>query len=717
MNNLNGILLVIGAMAAFTLEDALIKQLSDWFPTGQILIILGLGAGGIFAALALATRQPLFSRRAWRPASLLRALSEAVAATAFVIALSLVDISVVAAVFQATPLAITMGAALVFGEQVGWRRWSAIFIGFAGVLLIIRPGLEGFEPAAALVLVSVAGVVVRDLSTRVISSDVSSLVVSFQGFASLILSGAILLWLQGAEPVRPTPAQVCLIAGTLVFSVTGYYAIVRAMRVADASALQPFRYTRLVFSIIAGVDPKIGLYASFSIAVITAIVGGRPGMISAATAATAVLMVTLVRDHGLQYLLAATILAGVLQVAAGLLKLGSVMRFVSRSVMTGFVNALAILIFMAQLPELIGVPWLTYVMVAAGLAIIYLFPYVTTAIPSPLVCIIALTAVALAFGMDLRTVGDMGDLPDTLPVFLLPDIPLNMETLMIILPYSAAVAAVGLLESLMTAQIVDDLTDTTSDKNQECIGQGVANFCTGFIGGMAGCAMIGQSMINVKSGGRTRIAAVAAALFLLVFILYAAPLIELIPLAALVGVMFMVVIGTFAWNSFKILRRVPLTDAVVIVLVTVVTVFEDLATAVVFGVIVSALAYAWNNARRIHARSHYTPEGARVYSVQGPLFFGSSDGFVELFDPEGDPGTVIVDFADSRVVDQSALQAIETVAAKYEAQGKRIVLRHLSRDCHRLLKKAGHLMVDSDDDPDYGLAVNYGVRTGILGGH
>ncbi len=253
MNNLNGILLVIGAMAAFTLEDALIKQLSSWFPTGQILIILGLGAGGIFAALALATRQPLFSRQAWRPASLLRALSEAVAATAFVIALSLVDISVVAAVFQATPLAITMGAALVFGEQVGWRRWSAIFIGFAGVLLIIRPGLEGFEPAAVLVLVSVAGVAVRDLSTRVISSDVSSLVVSFQGFASLILSGAILLWLQGAEPVRPTPAQVWLIAGTLVFSVTGYYAIVRAMRVADASALQPFRYTRLVFSIIAGV--------------------------------------------------------------------------------------------------------------------------------------------------------------------------------------------------------------------------------------------------------------------------------------------------------------------------------------------------------------------------------------------------------------------------------------------------------------------------------
>jgi len=298
-----------------------------------------------------------------------------------------------------------------------------------------------------------------------------------------------------------------------------------------------------------------------------------------------------------------------------------------------------------------------------------------------------------------------------------PMVPINWETIKIILPYSIILAAIGLIESLLTLNLVGEITGKRGGASQECVAQGLANVITGFFGGMGGCAMIGQSMINVKSGGRTRIAAVAAALFLLVFILYAAPLIELIPLAALVGVMFMVVIGTFAWNSFKILRRVPLTDAVVIVLVTVVTVFEDLATAVVFGVIVSALAYAWNNARRIHARSHYTPEGARVYSVQGPLFFGSSDGFVELFDPEGDPGTVIVDFADSRVVDQSALQAIETVAAKYEAQGKRIVLRHLSRDCHRLLKKAGHLMVDSDDDPDYGLAVNYGVRTGILGGH
>src|SRR5690606_8549118 len=272
----------------------------------------------------------------------------------------------------------------------------------------------------------------------------------------------------------------------------------------------------IAFSIIAGVDPKVGLYASFSIAVIIAFTGGRPGMISAATAATAVLMVTLVKEHGLQYLLAATVLAGVLQVGAGLLRLGYVMRFVSKSVMTGFVNALAILIFMAQLPELIGVPSLTYVMVAAGLAIIYLLPRVTKVVPSPLVCIVVLTAVSIGLGLDLRTVGDMGELPSTLPVFLLPDVPLNLDTFLIILPYSAAIAVVGLLESLVTAAIVDELTDTRSDKNRECVGQGIANFATGFIGGMAGCAMIGQSVINVKSGGRGRLSTFCAGIFLLI---------------------------------------------------------------------------------------------------------------------------------------------------------------------------------------------------------
>ncbi|WP_376711386.1 SulP family inorganic anion transporter, partial [Pseudochrobactrum lubricantis] len=290
----------------------------------------------------------------------------------------------------------------------------------------------------------------------------------------------------------------------------------------------------IAFSIIAGVDPKVGLYASFSIAVLIAFVGGRPGMISAATAATAVLMVTLVRDHGLQYLLAATILAGILQIIAGIFKLGYVMRFVSKSVMTGFVNALAILIFMAQLPELTNVPMLTYILVAAGLGIIYLFPYVTKAVPSPLVCIVVLTALSIGFGFDIRTVGDMGELPSTLPIFLIPQIPFNLDTLMIILPYSVAVAAVGLLESLMTAQIVDDLTDTPSDKNRECVGQGVANTVTGFIGGMAGCAMIGQSIINVKSGGRGRLSTFCAGVFLLFMILVLGDWVSQIPMAALV---------------------------------------------------------------------------------------------------------------------------------------------------------------------------------------
>ena len=493
----------------------------------------------------------------------------------------------------------------------------------------------------------------------------------------------------------------------------------------------------VAFAFVAGVHPLVGLYAAFLIGLVTALIGGRPGMISGATGALAVVMVSLVAEHGVEYLFATVVLMGILQIIAGLMQWGKFIRLVPHPVMLGFVNGLAIVIFLAQLTQFKvpgstevsghgagGGEWLSgmplYMMlglVALTMAIIYLTPKVTRIIPAPLAGIGIVAALVIGFGLDVPRVGDMASIKGSLPSWHVPMVPINWETIKIILPYSIILAAIGLIESLLTLNLVGEITGKRGGASQECVAQGLANVITGFFGGMGGCAMIGQSMINVKSGGRTRIAAVAAALFLLVFILYAAPLIELIPLAALVGVMFMVVIGTFAWNSFKILRRVPLTDAVVIVLVTVVTVFEDLATAVVFGVIVSALAYAWNNARRIHARSHYTPEGARVYSVQGPLFFGSSDGFVELFDPEGDPGTVIVDFADSRVVDQSALQAIETVAAKYEAQGKRIVLRHLSRDCHRLLKKAGHLMVDSDDDPDYGLAVNYGVRTGILGGH
>ncbi|HHW2547621.1 TPA: SulP family inorganic anion transporter, partial [Pseudomonas aeruginosa] len=345
----------------------------------------------------------------------------------------------------------------------------------------------------------------------------------------------------------------------------------------------------IAFSIIAGVDPKVGLYASFCIAVVIAFVGGRPGMISAATGAMALLMVTLVKNHGLEYLLAATLLCGVLQIAAGYLKLGSLMRFVSRSVVTGFVNALAILIFMAQLPELTNVTWHVYAMTAAGLGIIYLFPYVPKIgklIPSPLVCIIVLTAVAMSVGLDIRTVGDMGELPDTLPIFLWPDVPLTFETLAIIFPYSAALAVVGLLESMMTATIVDDLTDTPSDKNRECKGQGVANIASGLIGGMAGCAMIGQSIINVKSGGRSRLSSLAAGVFLLLMVVFLGDWLKQIPMAALVAVMIMVSIGTFSWDSLRNLKKHPLsTNIVMVVTVVVVVATHNLAFGVLAGVL------------------------------------------------------------------------------------------------------------------------------------
>ncbi len=495
----------------------------------------------------------------------------------------------------------------------------------------------------------------------------------------------------------------------------------------------------VAFAFVAGVHPLVGLYAAFLVGLITALIGGRPGMISGATGALAVVMVALVAEHGVEYLFATVVLMGVLQVFAGVMQWGKFIRLVPHPVMLGFVNGLAIVIFLAQLGQfkvpgsmentghgMGGGEWLTggplFLMlglVALTMAIIWVMPRVTRFVPAPLAGIAIVAGLVIALGLDVPRVGDLASIQGGLPAFHIPMVPLNWETLEIILPYSVILAAIGLIESLLTLNLVGDMTGKRGGASQECIAQGAANVVTGFFGGMGGCAMIGQSMINVKSGGRTRVAGIAAALFLLIFILFAAPVIELIPLAALVGVMFMVVIGTFAWNSLTILRKVPLTDAFVIVLVTVVTVMEDLAVAVVVGVIVSALAYAWNNARRIHAvtRDSLTEKGAKVYEIQGPLFFGSSDGFVELFDVAGDPDTVIVDFAESRVVDQSALQAIEAVAGKYEDAGKTIMLRHLSRDCHQLLSKAGHLMVDSDDDPEYALAVDYSVRTGILGGH
>ncbi|MGB0659355.1 MAG: SulP family inorganic anion transporter [Mangrovicoccus sp.] len=432
----------------------------------------------------------------------------------------------------------------------------------------------------------------------------------------------------------------------------------------------------IAFSIIAGVDPKIGLYASFSIAVITAIAGGRPGMISAATAATAVLMVDLVADHGLQYLLATTILAGILQVIAGLAKLGSVMRFVSRSVMTGFVNALAILIFLAQLPELIGVTWLTYVLCAASLAIIYLFPRLTTAVPSPLVAIIVITTITITFNLDVRTVGDMGELPSTLPVFLLPDIPLTLETLMICLPVAAAIAAVGLLESLMTASLVDDLTDTSSNKNRECIGQGLGNFFTGFIGGMAGCAMIGQSMINVKSGGRGRLSCFCAGVFLLFLIVVLGDLVRQIPMPALVAIMIMVSIGTFSWSSIKTLREHPTSSSVVMLATVIVTVgTHNLAIGVLTGVLLSGIFFAAKIAQIFRVRSELSSDGLqRTYFIEGQLFFASAAEFTSSFDFGEVLEKVVIDVSAAHIWDISSVQALDMVVLKFRRDGAEVEL-------------------------------------------
>ena len=495
----------------------------------------------------------------------------------------------------------------------------------------------------------------------------------------------------------------------------------------------------VAFAFVAGVGPLVGLYAAFIVGLITAVFGGRPGMISGATGALAVVMVSLVAVHGVEYLFATVVLMGLIQIFIGIMRWGKFMRLVPHPVMLGFVNGLAIVIFLAQLGQfqvpgsaesgghgmangewLSGAPlYLMLGLVALTMAIIWVMPKITNAIPAPLAGIGIVAALVIGFGLDVPLVGDLASIEGGLPEFHIPMVPLTWETLEIILPYALILAAIGLIESLLTLNLVGEMTGKRGGASQECLAQGAANTVTGFFGGMGGCAMIGQSMINVKSGGRTRVAGIAASLFLLAFILFASGLIAQIPLAALVGVMFMVVIGTFAWNSLRILRKVPRTDAFVTILVTVVTVATDLATAVVVGVIVSALAYAWSNATRIHAikRDSKTSAGAQVYEIQGPLFFGSSEGFTEIFDIENDPDVVIVDFANSRVADQSALQAIEALAQKYEDAGKQIQLRHLSRDCHKLLAKAGHLIVDSDDDPDYALAVDYSVKTGIISGH
>lgn len=483
----------------------------------------------------------------------------------------------------------------------------------------------------------------------------------------------------------------------------------------------------VAFAFVAGVDPMVGLYAAFMVGLVTAIFGGRPGMISGATGAMAVVMVSLVSEHGVQYLFAAVLLAGFLQILFGTFRLGKFIRMVPHSVMIGFVNGLAIVIFLAQLGQFKvknaagQFEWLQdsslYVMlglVVLTMAIIHFLPKITTAVPSTLVAIVVVTLLVYFIpALDTRTVVDFlrtmsGDenatIAGTLPTFALPAVPFSLQTLHIILPYSLILAAVGLIESLLTLTVVDEMTNSRGRANKECIAQGASNMVNGVFGGMGGCAMIGQSMININSGGRGRLSGITAALGLLAFILFASGLIEMVPLAALVGVMFIVVLGTFEWASFKMMRKVPKKDAFVIILVTAVTVMTDLAIAVFVGVIVSALVFAWEHARHIHTVSQVTDEG-KTYRVKGPLFFGSVSNFLELFDVKNDPKRVIVDFAMSRVVDQSAIEAISVLTDRYVREGKKVHIRHLSPDCRKLLHKAGVLVeINLIEDPSYKVA-------------
>ena len=447
----------------------------------------------------------------------------------------------------------------------------------------------------------------------------------------------------------------------------------------------------IAFSIIAGVDPKVGLYASFCIAVLTSILGGRPGMISAATGAMALLMVTLVKDHGLQYLLAATMLTGVLQIIAGYMKLGELMRFVSRSVVTGFVNALAILIFLAQLPELTDVSWHTYAVTAAGLGIIYLFPLINKTLPSPLLAILALTAASTYLGLDIRTVGDLGALPDTLPIFLWPDVPLTLETQKIVFPYSAGLAVVGLLESLMTATIVDDLTDTPSDKSRECKAQGIANIGAGLLGGMAGCAMIGQSVINIKSGGRGRLSTLVAGTVLLLMVVFFEEQVSMIPMGVLVSVMIMVSIGTFNWASIRDLKKYPLSsNLVMLTTVTVVVWTHNLAYGVLAGVLLAALFFANRVGHFMYVASKYDEtQDKRSYQVVGQVFFASAEKMLGAFDFKEAVSTVVIDLNRAHFWDITAVSALDKAVIKFRREGAEIEVRGLNEASETIIDRFG----------------------------
>ena len=492
----------------------------------------------------------------------------------------------------------------------------------------------------------------------------------------------------------------------------------------------------VAFAFVAGVDPLVGLYAAFMVGLITSIFGGRPGMISGATGALAVVMVSLVKEGnamgtadenlGLYYLFATVILMGIIQMMAGLFKLGKFVRLIPHPVMMGFVNGLAIVIFLSQLgmfKEKIGdkMVWLSgsplYTMVglvALTMGIMFFLPKITKKIPEALLAILVVSGIAIFADLDVATVGSFikdgggeglkGGLP-SIQFDIFNKVPFTFESLKFILPYVLILAAIGLIESLMTLNLVDELTETRGNSNRECLAQGGANIITGFFGGMGGCAMIGQSIINIKSGGRGRLSGTVAALTLLAFILFASGLIEQVPIAALVGVMFMVVIGTFAWSSFRVLKKIPLTDAFVIILVSALTVKYDLAVAVISGVIISALVFSWENAKRIRARKTIKEDGTKVYEIWGPLFFGSIQEFNDKFDINGDPDSIEIDFMESRISDHSALEALDMLVSKYQKAGKKVVLKHLSEDCKKLMKKASHKFDDvienAIDDPRY----------------
>ena len=475
----------------------------------------------------------------------------------------------------------------------------------------------------------------------------------------------------------------------------------------------------VAFALIANVPPLVGLYAAFMVCLITSVFGGRPGMISGATGALAVVMVALVKQHGIDYLFATVVLMGIIQIIVGVLKLGKFIRLVPQPVIYGFVNGLAIVIGLAQFAQFKTVSstgdtvWMSgqslmimVSLVVSTMLIIQYLPKLTKTIPSSLAALVFVSAIVIFFGLDTRTVGDLASTKGGLPSFYLPNVPFSFETFKIILPYSLILAGIGLLESLLTLTLVDEITETHGNGNKECIAQGSANIVTGLFGGMGGCAMIGQSMINVSSGGRSRLSGIVAAVGLISFILFGSSLIEKVPMGALVGLMFMVSIGTFEWASFRIMNKIPKSDALIIVAVTILTVVFDLAIAVACGVVIAALVFAWDNALRIRAKKFVDEKGVKHYEIFGPLFFGSIAAFHEKFDPANDPQNVIIDFKDSRVVDHSAIEALNQLTERYSKIGKHISLKHLSPDCVNLLGRAGTMVeVNINEDPEYTVVV------------